>query len=188
MTTANYPKHNNNQDNSWMGKVYLISGILMLLGMIWAFSSCSVVREVVKTEVVVERHDSISWRDSIIRYQIPLEKNQAITEVGDTSRLETSLAESLAWVDSVGRLHHTLEHRKGTIDIPVAIPSRTIWVNTTKKTEQIREKIVEVKKSLSWWQNFRIRSFWWLVAAVFVFVLYIFRKPILKLISHGTLG
>lgn len=47
--------------------------------------------------------------------------------------------------------------------------------------ETIKE--VQVEKPLSAWRSFEIRAFWWLLAAVLVLLLWVFRKPLLKLIS-----
>ena len=46
-----------------------------------------------------------------------------------------------------------------------------------------RTKEVKVEKPLSWWQKAKIGAFWWLLAALAVALVYIFRKPILKLIK-----
>ena len=45
-----------------------------------------------------------------------------------------------------------------------------------------RVKEVEVIKPLSWWENAKIRAFWYLLGAVLLLLLYIFRKPLMKLI------
>ena len=45
-----------------------------------------------------------------------------------------------------------------------------------------RVKEVEVIKPLSWWETLKIRAFWWLFGAVLLLSLYVFRKPLLKLI------
>ena len=45
-----------------------------------------------------------------------------------------------------------------------------------------RIKEVEVSKPLSWWENAKIRAFWYLFGAVLLLLLYVFRKPLLKLI------
>lgn len=47
--------------------------------------------------------------------------------------------------------------------------------------ERIKE--VKVEKPLSWWQKFRIGAFWWLLGALVAAVLWIFQKPILKMIK-----
>lgn len=45
-----------------------------------------------------------------------------------------------------------------------------------------RIKEVEVSKPLSWWENAKIRAFWYLLGAVLLLLLYVFRKPLMKLI------
>ena len=45
-----------------------------------------------------------------------------------------------------------------------------------------RIKEVEVSKPLSWWENAKILAFWYLFGAVLLLLLYVFRKPLLKLI------
>lgn len=46
-----------------------------------------------------------------------------------------------------------------------------------------RVKEVQVEKPLSAWKQAKIGSFWWLLALLAVALVYIFRKPILKLIK-----
>lgn len=45
-----------------------------------------------------------------------------------------------------------------------------------------RVKEVEVSKPLSWWETAKIRAFWYLFGAVLLLLLYVFRKPLMKLI------
>lgn len=45
-----------------------------------------------------------------------------------------------------------------------------------------RVKEVEVGKPLSWWENAKIRAFWYLFGAVLLLLIYVFRKPLIKLI------
>ena len=42
---------------------------------------------------------------------------------------------------------------------------------------------VKVEKSLSWGQKTKINAFWWLITALVAALLWIFRKPILRLIG-----
>lgn len=46
-----------------------------------------------------------------------------------------------------------------------------------------REKVVEVEKPLSAWKTLQIRAFWWLCGAVLLLLLWVLRKPILKMIK-----
>ena len=154
---------------------------------IWAFflalclSGCStLVKERIITDTVTEYRDSIAWRDSLIYVPIPLESDQAIVQVGDTSHRETSVAESDAWVGSDGFLHHDLRNKPTRIPYHAILPER--WLMTTVKntTEEAHTIVREVKvaKPLNLWQRFRIGAFWWLLALAAVG----WRKPIMSLI------
>lgn len=46
--------------------------------------------------------------------------------------------------------------------------------------EHIKE--VQVIQPLSWWENAKIRAFWYLFGAILLLLLYVFRKPLMKLI------
>lgn len=146
------------------------------------FSSCSpkIVEKVVEKEKVVYK-DSISYRDSIIAYPIPLEKDQAIVHIGDTSFRKTSLAHSEAWVSEDGFLHHSLENNKGNININIKIPSRTIWVNVESNKTEFKEIIREVEKPLSWWRKFKIDCFWPFLVVILLLLVWTFRKLIFRL-------
>lgn len=154
------------------------TAILLVLGLLASCSPRIVERVVKETEIKIERHDSLVWRDSLIKVPIPLGRDQAITNVGDTSRLETGVAVSEAWVDSIGHLHHKLENKQGTIDAVVKIPSRMIWTNVTNTSRETITKEVKVEKELTWWKKFQIGAFWWLLGAVVLLLLWTFRKLI----------
>lgn len=85
---------------------------------------------------------------------IPPESGNNILPDTDTSLLQTSLAESRAYVAD-GRLHHTLRNRSERLQ-PVSVQYRdrarvVIQVGLHQKTD-----IVEVEKDLSWWQRFQM--------------------------------
>jgi hypothetical protein len=153
----------------------VVGGLVFLL--VLCLASCSprvIVEKVIETRI--ERRDSLVYRDTLIKVSIPLEKDQAIVQLGDTSKLQTTVAESVAYVDSTGRLHHTLENRRGNLSAVVKIPVRYVFQSEVQKQAEIITKEVEVEKPLSWWQNFRIRAFWWLLGAVAALLLWTFRK------------
>ena len=170
-----------NIDNS--GMVY---DVLWVVGIVLAVSAILCWITSCSPKVIVQKETVTEYRDRIVHdtttVEIPYEVEKVVTR--DTaSHLENTYAKSDAVV-SDGLLHHSLESRPQIIKVPVEVHV----TDTLYKESEIRTETVEVEKPLSWWQKFRLDAFWWLVAAVFVFVLYIFRKPILKLISHGTLG
>ncbi len=164
-------------ENRWTAKVFIIG----FLGLCVAACSPRII-ETIKTETITEYRDTTQWRDTTIYVPVPIGKDKAVVSVRDTSRLETQVASSIAYVDSLG-IHHTLENKAVSFPAVVMIPSRTIWLSVTTKEAQVLTRTLEVEKPLSWWQKFRIGAFWWLLCGLIVALLWIFRKPILKLIK-----
>ncbi len=134
----------------------------------------------------------IRWRfipihDTVPVY-IPVEKQ---TSVGmDSSHLETDFATSDAFVDSLGRLHHTLENKSRQIDVPVsggALVSDTNHYesHTEEDTVRVPEPYpVYVERELTDFQEFQMRSWWWMVAGLIIYVLYRTRNLWLKIIKR----
>lgn len=58
----------------------------------------------------------------------------------------------------------------------------TVAVRDSVAVESIRE--VRVEKSLTWWQKFRLRAFWWLLGGVALAGVWIFRKPVLSILKR----
>lgn len=168
------------------GKIWdIVRALLLCLAvaalLCWA-TSCSP-KVAPGSEYVKEVHDTTTLiqterYDSLIFVPIPLEKNQVIVSVGDTSRLGTSVAWSMAFVDRNGLLHHALENRSDkTLSVVVSIPSKTIWTNVNNsKFEQLRPPVVYVEKPLSWWQKFRLNAFWPLITVLILLLAWTFRK------------
>ena len=150
------PKNPNNQDNSWLGKVYLIGGLLLLLGLLLVFSGCSprIVEHITvqRDTVKVVQRDSVRFydRDSIF-----------IREKGDTVY---QYVEKWRWRDRV------------KVD--------TFYRTRVDSVAVFKDKIVEVEKPLSGWQKFQIRGVWYLCAAFLLLAAWWSRKwwlPLLKL-------
>lgn len=141
--------------------------------------------ETVRTETVIEYRDSVVLRDTTIYVPIPLEADQAIVHVGDTSHRETTVAESDAWVGADGLLHHNLRNKPGTLPCPVTIPEHflTTTVTNTKESAGTIVKEVQVEKPLTLWQKTRIRAFWPLLVLVIGLLVWTIRKPLVKLIQ-----
>lgn len=173
-----------NQDNSgmvWDVVSAIIICLVLALVICWA-TGCSTVKYVDREVEKVVYKDTVSWRDSIIAVPIPLGRDQAIVSIKDTSKLETQVATSIAYVSKGGQIHHTLENKPVSVEAIVKIPSRTIWTTVTSEKEHTVIKTEWRDKPLSWWKSFQIRAFWWLLGAVVALLLYVFRKPILALI------
>lgn len=125
-------------------------------------------------------------KDSIIYVPIPLEAGQAIVTIGDTSRLETSVAKSTAFIDKNGHLRHTLENKSDRrLQAIVPVRTKTIYHGVTNNKTQAIKLINTIykEKELTGWQKFRLSAFGWLCAIILALAIWIFRKPILKLIK-----
>lgn len=134
-------------------KRFIILAILLL-------SSCGAYNrlplETQKDSISVVVKESIIFRDSIVYVEVPAEKDMAILADTDTSRLETSIAKSEAWVTN-GRLNHTLSNKPDVrlakvVTIPVYLRSE----ESKTLAQKVFVKEVEVEKDLSAWQSFRI--------------------------------
>ena len=178
MMSANYPNNNNNQDNSWIGPMflwYIVVCVLIAIALA-SLAGCS-------PKIIRETVTKIEYRDRVVRdtaiVEIEREVERVVTR--DTvSRLENKFAKSEAVV-SGGFLAHSLETKPQKIPVPVeAHVTDTVIV---EKEAQIIEKEVKVEKPLSWWQRFKIGAFWWLFLGVVASVVIIFRKPIFKLLA-----
>ena len=141
---------------------------LFLIGIL-AVTSCGICKRIpdeshVRDSVSITYKDSTAIRDSIVYVTIPKEEIVNVTLPNQTSHLLTSLAESTAFTDSLGFLHHTLRNRDSE-RIPVIVFNKDVYHSikaTASKSEEI-VKTVLVEKKLNWWQRFRLKGFWWLL-------------------------
>lgn len=162
---------------------FLVTGMLSAWAM-FSTTSCSTTKYIDRwhteyrgtTIYQKERHDSLIYVD------IPLEKNQVIVELGDTSRLETNVAKSVAFVNNDGHICHTLENKREKLPVLAPVTSTFIYSGVTSNATQTLTKIEYRDKPLTWWQKLRMRAFWWLLVSVLLLLLWTLRKPLLKLI------
>lgn len=148
-------------------------------------SGCSpkIVERVV-TVTVTEVRDSTAWRDTTIYVPIPLESDQAIVHVGDTSHRETSVAESDAWIGKDGMLHHSLRNKsEARIAYDLKLPEHWLYtvVTNTKEHEHSIIKEVKVEKPLSWSQKAKIGAFPLLVIGFLGLLIWVTKKWWLRL-------
>lgn len=150
--------------------------VLFLLPILGAGCSPEIVEKVV-TVTVTEVRDSTAWRDTTIYVPIPIESDQAIVHVGDTSRRETSVAESDAWIGKDGMLHHSLRNKsEAKIAYDLKLPEHWLYTGVTNTNEHAIIKEVPVERKLTWSQKAKIGAFPWLLLALIGAVLWIFRK------------
>ena len=113
------------------------------------------------------RHRTI-WIPDTVRVQLPAERTEQ-TVRQDSSHLETSAAVSDARINPDGSLSHSLENKTDDRD-SIVYRDREVEV----------EKIVEVERKLTWWQQTQIRGFW----VTIIIILVLLRKKIFPLIRR----
>lgn len=133
--------------------------IVMLLLMSGALlSSCGSSRHLpvlsgISDSTVVRYSDSTVIRYDTVTVHLPSESFGAVAEPSDTSHLQTSLAESSAWVDASGLLHHTLTNRSDAGEIPILVPIKEHFVSTEGSNSILRRETIEVPRELTRWQR-----------------------------------
>lgn len=142
---------------------------VVLFPILITLTSCGLFRRIPdetyhRDSVIISYKDSTVIRDSVVYVPIPKEVIVNVVAPGQSSYLFTSLAESTAYTDSLGFLHHDLKNRS-TEKIPVIV-SNIEKYHTLKSEASKSDSIVKtvlVEKKLNWWQKFRLKSFWWLL-------------------------
>lgn len=153
--------------------------LLLLLVLISCGTQKAIPMESAKDSVSVIIKESVIYKDSIVYVEIPAEADKVIVADTDTSHLETSVAESEAWVID-GKLNHTIRN-KPDMRIP-KIVNLPIYI-TSKETEHISSNVitreVEVEKELNKWQIFRMMLGTVCMIAIGVWLLFKILKRVL---------
>ena len=134
----------------------LASKIMLYLAVCSLFVACSaprVIQDSQRDSVRVIIKDSLILRDSVVLVEIPQEGTTAVLYDTDTSRLETSVARSEAFVKG-GRLHHTLTNKAALLPVSITIPTKVHTELREKAMVWKQVETIEVEKELSRWQRF----------------------------------
>ena len=161
----------------YIKKIFRLILWVLLIGLI---ANCSTVKKIpIENKYQIIKKDSIifSIRDSV--KIIPIEKIMNVTLPTQTSNLETSLASSKAYTDSLGFLHHTLENKKIFKQHTHTEEKETVKVDSVfvKVPEPYK---VEVRvKYVPWFYKFTL---WWFIISIFgiifIFLLKHFKKKL----------
>ena len=114
-----------------------------------------------------------------VTFSVPEIVERVVTR-DTSSHLENDWATSDASV-SDGFLSHSLETKPHTVYVPVAVPVHDTVIVEKEAQETVIEN--EVEKPLPWWQKARLGAFPWLLWGLAACLAWIFRKPLLKLLS-----
>lgn len=166
---------------------------LLLIAMLFV-AGCKAHKPVVsssKKETTSEYQNStektvVSEKDSAIRVKSPTEGGQSMGL--RNSLLRTSLAWSRAWMDSTGRLNHTIANND-SITVPLKIKSRdhTQLIRLKFiKTITIAERTTIKVNELTFLQKFQIYGF--RIFALLILILIIYKLWLKKLIPMPLLA
>ena len=130
---------------------YVFASLVMLT----ACAPTRFVTEFQRDSVTVFVRDSIFVRDTVVMGEIPAESGENRFPVGDTSRLETSVAKSVAFVNERGEICHTLRNKSEMLlPVKVQVVDRARLEKSAAVGWRNIVETVEVEKELSRWQNF----------------------------------
>lgn len=177
-----------------MKRIFFLVSLLALL----LLSACRTAKPSEPSPpVILTNSDSIRIeyiervRIDTVTVEIPVPAESSKQVVRDsTSHLETSLAFSDAWINADGSLGHSIKNKGQPLKADVPVPVKDSQTN--KSSESIKEvpvpfpveKKIYVAAPLSAWQKFRMHSFWFLTVALTASLIYIFRKPLLRLLCR----
>lgn len=163
---------------------FLLIVAMIVVGLCALATSCSprVIERVVEVRdsVYVDRTE---YRDTTVYVTLPAEVKE-VRAKADSSYLETSIAASIAQVDSSGNLTHRLWNLQRPWGVQLQVPTRVIRTGATTATEYLRQVVKEVEKPLTGWKKAKADSFWWLVASVILLLAWTFRRQIVKIIRR----
>lgn len=136
----------------------------MLFILTLMFMGCTTTKTVYvpsETEHIIEYRDSIIYLNDTIYVNVPYEKVQNI--VPDTSRLETSVAKSIAYLDTIQhKIHHTLENKNTAIKTV-----RDTVIVVQSKTEYLEKPVIqEVEKPTPYIPTVFWISLWFSIAII----------------------
>lgn len=145
----------------------------------------------VRDSVVVHVKDSVNIvdcvvvRDSVVYVELPKEQSQNVLPKEMSSHLETSLAVSDAFVDTLGLLHHSLENKDESLPVHVPVTEHTTTTEQTSQKDSVsvhedsHDHTEYVEREFTGWEKFRLDAFWWLI----VLCLIGFRREIFAIIK-----
>lgn len=137
----------------WRNIACLISTLLMCGLLAWLFSGCKsktrtlyLPGETVVETRYVERTDTFK-----VEIPVPAQSASNVT-IDSASHLETDVAESDAWLDSLGRLHHDLWNKP--VNLPAEVPVKHVRQDSIVYKD--RPVPYPVERELSRWEQMKL--------------------------------
>lgn len=169
--------------------------ILILFVALFSLASCRSGKVIYSPPVVLNNADSIRIEtvtitklDTVTVFvEVPAQSAERHTAAGN-SHLETDFAQSDAWINDDGTLSHTLENKPQSLAADVTVPNTCQETNTAnvsvKEIPVEVPTIVEVERDFTWWEQFRLKAFWFLIIIILAGVGWNLRKPLISAIKN----
>lgn len=161
-----------------MNRICIIFKIYFHIICLFILVSCGSIKYVpTETKTIYNYVDStvVSYKDSIIFVEIPKERIIDVVAQYDTSKLETSVAKSTAYVDTTTHtLKHSLTNKENSIQTKVKVEyvDRIVYRDSVVTKEVPVEVPVEVVKYP--------KTYWilltWAIICILFFILKIYKK------------
>lgn len=167
---------------------------LLFILILLLFASCHSSRQLFEREpVVLNNQDSIKETTEVKTIYVPVtvevpipQQSESIVTAADTSRVETDVAVSEAWINEDGTLYHSISNKPVTCTADTYVPQTTTDHNIeTIKTKEIpvpQPYAVEVERKLTLIEQIKLSSWWLLLIISLLSIGYILRNPLYKLV------
>lgn len=164
----------------------ILKAFIIISMILFSIASCGSIKQVAvtdKTETILRDSlilkDSTRYIDSIIYVNVPREKVMDIISSIDTSYLETSVAESIAYIDTNSlMIIHSLENKDTVLKERIVYKDR--YITKTQMVYRDSVQIKEVPVEVVVEKTVFPKTYWWLlgffVIVVGVFIVRIYLK------------
>lgn len=169
-------------------KQLLFAILLMLL------VSCHSSKQTMLGEpVILNNQDSVRETTVIKTVYVPVtvdvpipQQSEVKVSAVDSSRVETDLAVSDAWINEDGTLYHSIKNKPLSLTTEVNVPqtaiNHQIEAVKTKEIPVPQPYTVEVERKFTFMEQIKLSS-WWLLLVISLFSIgYIFKNPLYKLV------
>ena len=143
------------ENKEYMKKIFniLFPALIILVAGLMSLTSCGTIKQIpVETVEKIVYKDSLIYIHDSIEVPIPHEVVREVIPDIDTSYLKTSVAESIAYLDTAKRkLHHTLE-QKGKIEIKYDTIVKVQYVDRIIKQDvPVEVEVIKYKRDALFW-------------------------------------
>lgn len=158
-------------------------------------SSCRTSKETISSPqpVIITNTDSVRTEyietvkiDTVV-VEVPIPSESVSQVVRDTvSHVETSLAESEAWINEDGTLGHSIRNKPPNIQTEILVPVKETRSNNTEN--RIKEVPVPypdpvyIERNPTLSERIKLKLFWYLVGMTGISLVIVFKTPIISII------